>query len=96
MLTNMVTLNDLKEKAEYDDLVTDISGECSNYGQIVSLVIPRPNQFAGDSGVGKVFIQYADQSSATLARSKLNGRTFASNTIQATYYDESRFRAKKY
>eukprot|EP00479_Gromia_sphaerica_P005278 TRINITY_DN1630_c0_g1_i1.p2 TRINITY_DN1630_c0_g1~~TRINITY_DN1630_c0_g1_i1.p2 ORF type:complete len:96 (-),score=22.57 TRINITY_DN1630_c0_g1_i1:125-412(-) len=95
-MTNMVTNDDLKDDDEYNDLVDDIKCECEKYGSVLSAVIPRPGQEPGDLGVGKVFIEYTDIESATEAQKKLDGRTFASNKIVASFYDEAKFKDKIY
>lgn len=96
MLTNMITLDDLKDAEEYDDLLDDIRTECSKYGSIVSLNIPRPGDTPADVGVGKVFIEYEAIEAAQTAQTKLNGRSFASSKIQASFYDEEKYQKKEF
>ncbi len=38
----MVVAEELKDDAEYEEIVTDIREECSKYGQVLSLKVPRP------------------------------------------------------
>jgi len=42
VLKNMVTPQELEDNEEYQDILEDVKGECSRYGQVVSLNIPRP------------------------------------------------------
>jgi len=42
LMLNMVTADDLTDDQEYSDLFEDIKEECSNYGTVEDLRIPRP------------------------------------------------------
>jgi splicing factor U2AF subunit len=42
LMLNMVTADDLTDDQEYSDLFEDIKEECSNYGIVEDLRIPRP------------------------------------------------------
>lgn len=39
----MVVADELKDEAEYEEIVTDIREECSKFGQVLSLKVPRPS-----------------------------------------------------
>jgi splicing factor U2AF subunit len=39
----MVTLSDLSDDAEFDDLLLDVTDEAAKFGTVVSVVIPRPH-----------------------------------------------------
>merc|ERR1712142_2152 len=56
-LMNMVTVDELKDDEEYEDILEDVREECSKLGNLVSLEIPRPRQGVGEGqeGVGKIF-----------------------------------------
>lgn len=43
-MLNMVVANELTNDQEYEDILEDVRDECSRYGQVVSLEIPRPIQ----------------------------------------------------
>lgn len=63
--------------------------ECSKYGTIVAMKIPRPSGGSRQSaGVGKIFIKYEDAESAKKALQALAGRKFADRTVVTTYFDE--------
>jgi splicing factor U2AF subunit len=91
-LQHMLTGDDLKEDAEYREILEDTREECSQYGELASVVIPR----AGEPGATKVFLEYANQESAASAIAGLQGRTFDGRAVQATYFDETKFAAKDY
>ncbi|CAM6041301.1 unnamed protein product [Sphagnum compactum] len=90
-LSQVVSHDELKEDNEYEEIVEDMREECSKYGVLTSLTIPRPNP-AGEEvpGTGMVFVEYADLQGAVKAKSSLHGRKFGGNTIVATYYPEEK------
>ena len=49
-LSNMTMPEDLADDEAYGELQEDVLEECSKYGQIVSIEIPRPVQAGGDPG----------------------------------------------
>ena len=55
-LLNMVTEEELRDEEEYEDILEDIREECSKYGEVRSLEIPRPLPGVDVPGVGKVTI----------------------------------------
>ena len=56
-LLNMVTEEELRDEEEYEDILEDIREECSKYGEVRSLEIPRPLPGVDVPGVGKVNYQ---------------------------------------
>jgi splicing factor U2AF subunit len=53
VLLNMVTPEELEDDEEYSDIVDDIKTECERFGQVPSLLLPRPRDGI-PSAVGKV------------------------------------------
>lgn len=53
-LMNMVVAEELQDEEEYEDILEDIRDECSKYGPVKSLEIPRPIQGVEVPGLGKV------------------------------------------
>lgn len=53
VLLNMVTPEELEDEEEYSDIVDDIKTECERFGQVPSLLLPRPRDGI-PSAVGKV------------------------------------------
>ncbi|KAF8909409.1 hypothetical protein CPB84DRAFT_1766065 [Gymnopilus junonius] len=55
LMLNMVTTEDLVDDGEYGDLYEDVKDECSNYGEVEDLRIPRPvkkdKSKWGDTGI---------------------------------------------
>ncbi|XP_024637891.1 splicing factor U2af large subunit B isoform X2 [Medicago truncatula] len=91
-LTNAVAPEELKEDEDFEEIIDDMRQECSKFGSLVNVVIPRP-QPDGDlsGGVGKVFLEYVDIEGATKARTGLNGRKFGGNEVIAVFYSENKF-----
>ncbi|KAK7258269.1 hypothetical protein RIF29_32857 [Crotalaria pallida] len=91
-LTQAVSPDELKEDEDYEEIIDDMRQECSKFGNLVNVVIPRP-QPNGElsAGVGKVFLEYADTDGATKAFTGLNGRKFGGNQVIAVFYPENKF-----
>jgi splicing factor U2AF subunit len=53
----VVSHDELKEDNEYEEIVEDMREECSKYGVLTSLTIPRPNA-AGEEVPGTGMVKY--------------------------------------
>lgn len=53
-LMNMVTPEELVDDEEYEDILEDVKEECSKYGYVKSVEIPRPVDGVDVPGLGKV------------------------------------------
>ncbi|KAH7284730.1 hypothetical protein KP509_34G068300 [Ceratopteris richardii] len=91
-LTQLVPVEDLRDDREFEDIYQDIQDECSKYGELRNLLIPRPS-LTGESvpGLGKAFVEYSSTEGSSKAKAALNGRKFAGNTVLAVYYSEDKF-----
>jgi len=90
-LLQMVTEDDLKDDNEYKEILDDIEQECKSYGNVVSVIIPRP----GQPGCGKVFVEYTNVEEAQRAIKELQGRTFADRFIIAGHFSEERYKVTR-
>ncbi|KAL3017869.1 hypothetical protein AAZX31_06G302600 [Glycine max] len=91
-LTHAVSSDELKDDEDYDEILDDMRQECSKFGTLVNVVIPRPPPDGEPAaGVGKVFLEYVDIDGATKARAGLNGRKFDGNQVVAVFYPENKF-----
>uniref|UniRef100_A0A5B7BQ83 Splicing factor U2af large subunit n=1 Tax=Davidia involucrata TaxID=16924 RepID=A0A5B7BQ83_DAVIN len=91
-LTQVVSVDELREDEDYEDILEDMRLECGKFGTLVNVVIPRPTPNGEPSpGVGKVFLEYADIDSAMKAQTGLNGRKFGGNQVVAVFYSENKF-----
>lgn len=91
-LLNMVTAEELLDNEDYEEICEDVKEECSKYGNIIDLKIPRPSGGSRQSaGVGKIFVKYDSAESTTKALQALAGRKFADRTVVTTYFPEENF-----
>jgi hypothetical protein len=93
-LLNMVTREDLEDDQSYEELLEDVTDECTTHGAVDKIVIPRE----GD-GLGAVFVQFADTSEAQEALRRWAKKVMGPSKvrIQGTYFpvelfDENVFR----
>jgi len=86
-LRNMVTMDDLTNEEEYKDLSEDIREECSQFGQLLSVHIPK----ADEPSATKIFLEYNTSQDAGKAIQSLTGRTFDGRSVEADYFDEELF-----
>jgi splicing factor U2AF subunit len=71
------------------EICDDVREECSKYGKVLDLRIPRPSGGSRQSpGVGKIFVKFDTVESATNALKALAGRKFSDRTVVTTYYSE--------
>lgn len=117
LLENAVTEEDVEpQSAIYDGIVEEMEEECSRFGYVLRVVIPRPAAKGGVkdgdvvdnddddddeppakvSGVGRVFVHFADQGSACAAQRDLNFRHFGTSLVRARFYPETEFQAGNY
>jgi len=95
VLHNMVTDEDLSTEEEYRGLFEEVHGECSKFGDLISMKVPRPQDGGEPSAIKKVFLEYATAKDAQAADQELSGRTFGPNVVQTTYFDERDYQAGK-
>lgn len=78
-LQNLVTDKDLAGSEEdFEDIVEDVREECSNYGQVESVEIPRDGPFKGTA-----FVQFVNGDGANSAIEQLADRVFEGRRIIA-------------
>ncbi|GJN25620.1 hypothetical protein PR202_gb13468 [Eleusine coracana subsp. coracana] len=96
-LTQVVTADELRDDEEYEDIIEDMREEGRKYGNLVKVVIPRPDPSGAPvAGVGKVFLEYADVDGSTRAKTGMHGRKFGGNQVIAVFYPENKFAAEEY
>ncbi|RIB08577.1 hypothetical protein C2G38_1982616 [Gigaspora rosea] len=94
-LLNMVTPEELVDDEEYEDIVDDVREECSKFGRVLDMKIPRPGS-ASLSGVGKIFVRFESIEAAGAALRALAGRKFAERTVLTSYIDEEVYDAEDF
>ncbi|KAJ5809343.1 uncharacterized protein N7503_001561 [Penicillium pulvis] len=91
-LLNMVTVDELLDNDDYEEILEDVTEECGKYGKVLSLKIPRPSGGSrSTSGVGKIFVKFDTEQSATNALKALAGRKFSDRTVVVSYFGEENF-----
>lgn len=91
-LKHMLSPQDLENEEEYQDIMEDTKEECSQFGALKSVVIPK----AGQVGATKIFLEYMTTDDAGKAIEGLAGRTFDGRKVTATYFDETKFANQDY
>lgn len=91
-LQNMLSPQDLENPDEYQEILEDTREECAQFGQLISVVIPK----AGEPGATKIFLEYASNDDAAKAIGGLEGRTFDGRKVQADYFDETKFSKREF
>lgn len=73
------------------EIVEDVKEECSKYGSVLEMKVPRPSGGSRQSnGVGKIYVKYDSNESASKALRALAGRKFADRTVVVTFFGEVR------
>eukprot|EP00586_Coscinodiscus_wailesii_P001629 CAMPEP_0172485474 /NCGR_PEP_ID=MMETSP1066-20121228/13508_1 /TAXON_ID=671091 /ORGANISM="Coscinodiscus wailesii, Strain CCMP2513" /LENGTH=508 /DNA_ID=CAMNT_0013250759 /DNA_START=556 /DNA_END=2082 /DNA_ORIENTATION=+ len=82
-LENMISKEDLECDSEYDDIVLETREECSEFGTLKNVIIPRTGKYAA-----KIFLEYETEDDAVNAMKQLAGRMFDGRRVEATYCTE--------
>ncbi|KAJ4981611.1 hypothetical protein NE237_032448 [Protea cynaroides] len=91
-LTEVVSVDELRDDEEYEEILEDMREESRKFGSLVNLLVPRPNPNGVPiPGVGKVFLEYADTAGSAKAKAALGGRKFGGRTVVAIYYPEEKY-----
>jgi splicing factor U2AF subunit len=73
------------------EIKEDVQEECSKYGTILDIKIPRPAGVRSTVGVGKIYIKYENTAAAQKAITSLAGRQFSRRTVVVTEFSEESF-----
>ena len=90
-LKQMLTLEDLTDDAEYEDILEDTREECASFGTLKNIIIPRSGP-----GATKIFLEYLTVEDAGSAINGLAGRTFGGRKVEAVYFDPVKFANQDY
>jgi splicing factor U2AF subunit len=86
-----ITEEELANDEDYEEILEDTKDECSSFGMLKNIEIPR----TGD-GKGRIFLEYLTKDDAANAIKQLQGRTFDGKKVEATYFDEAKFAERDY
>ena len=81
---------------DYQEINEDIRKECSKYGEVLSVIIPRPIKGESCPGLCKIFVKFAHDLGAKQARYRLSGRAYNRRTVVTAYYPEDYFDRNDY
>ncbi|KAL3320822.1 U2 small nuclear RNA auxiliary factor 2 [Cichlidogyrus casuarinus] len=95
-LLNMIEVSELDDDEEYEDIVEDIKGECSKYGVVRSLEIPRPVPGVEVPGVGKIYIEFASLLDCQKAATALTGRKFNNRLVVTSFYNPDKYHRREF
>merc|ERR1719250_240441 len=90
-LLNMVVEDELQDEEEYEDILDDIREECSKFGTVRSLEIPRPVPGVEVPGLGKVFIEFSNSEECQAAQLSLTGRKFSNRVVVTSYFSVDKY-----
>uniref|UniRef100_V9KME5 Splicing factor U2AF subunit n=1 Tax=Callorhinchus milii TaxID=7868 RepID=V9KME5_CALMI len=84
-LMNMISPEELIDDEEYEEIVEDVREECSKYGIVKSIEIPRPIDGLEVPGCGKIFVEFVSVMDCQKAMQGLAGRKFANRVVVTKY-----------
>ncbi|KAL3794750.1 hypothetical protein HJC23_012760 [Cyclotella cryptica] len=90
-LKHMLTQQDLENDDEFQEILEDTRDECSSFGPLKNVIIPRSGP-----GATKIFLEYTTPDDAAKAIAGLAGRTFDGRQVVAGYFDEMKFQNQDY
>lgn len=90
-LKQMLTLKELVDDTEYEEILEDTRDECTPFGTLKNVIIPRTGP-----GATKIFLEYMTVEDAGRAIAGLAGRTFDGRKVEAVYFDPVKFANQDY
>lgn len=92
VLNSMVLPSELVDDAEYQDIFEDIHSECSKYGHVRMLIIPRPSVDGSPvDGLGKCYIEFDTVEQSQKARAAVEFKQFSGRTVLAEFWPEEKW-----
>lgn len=85
VLHNMVTDEDLATNEDYEGLMEEVRTECSKFGNLLSMKVPRAQDGFEASSIRKIFLEYTTTTDAEAADKELSGRTFGPNVVRVRF-----------
>jgi len=87
----MVSKEELFDDNEYKDILEDVRGECSQYGPIANIIIPRSKDGHPTDCDGSVFVEFSDLTGSKAAAAALSGKKFGDNTLVVDYVSSTEY-----
>jgi len=95
-LMNMVTPDELQDEDEYEEIMEDVRQECSKYGVVRSIEIPRPIEGVEVPGCGKIFIEFTNVLESQKAQNALAGRKFNNRIVITSFCDPDKYHRREF
>lgn len=93
----MISIADLFDEEEVIKVKDDLLEVCKNYGDIISIEIPKPDENGhAIVGVGKIFVKFNHIIASKQARYRISGRKYNGRTVVASFYPEHYFDIKEF
>lgn len=100
-LSNMVSIEELRNDTVYNELIEDVRHEAGLYGTVREVRVPRPHPhltYKEDAnvrnGIGRVFVHFYELKGAVRAKAALDGRKYDSRMLKVNYFPEELFQMK--
>lgn len=94
-LLNMASEEQLASDSEFEILKEEVIGECSKFGTIVDLHIPRPRERRFIPGLFRVFVQFETVEAATACQRQLFGRKYNRRCVLTTFISDKDLKRQK-
>ena len=99
-IDNMVSPVELNDAALTEEVVQDTTSECSQFGKVLRVIIPRSDGIVeftgGPGGIGKVFVEMSTEDEAKLTLINLKGRKFDGKWVDVKFYPVDYFDIENY
>lgn len=93
-LKNIISnLQDLENESEYLDIMEDIRIECSKYGTVLSVFLPKPG---APHGVGSAYVEFNSVEDAKEARRVLSSKRFGGRFVDIGFHPEPMYHEKDF
>jgi len=57
----MISGEDVLRDEDYKEIMEDVKNECCKYGEVCTIIIPRPTLLGvSSSGMGKIFVKFVN------------------------------------
>lgn len=91
-IKQMFKIHELEESNSYNRVYDRIKVECSKFGKINKILIPRPSEYTSSvPGLGKAFIEYTTKEGAKFAKENLEQLKFFDKQVSVTFHPEEKF-----
>jgi hypothetical protein len=89
---NVVDEDELVNDDDYKEVLDDMKEECSKYGPITEVIIPRGTE----PGKGFVFVSYSLVEDAAKAKITFGARTFDGKPVHTSFVSKEAFDAREF